>query len=887
MSSTSFQQRPWLHRRHFRLDADLVTASAPTATRAKPDVQRFIDAHRQHGYRCAALDPLGVANPLEALHLSPRRFGLSLADALTADGSPWLGARDVQALEQRLKAIYCGPLALDSSGVRDEARAAWLHAQMESTAVASDVSGSDLLDRLIEVQAWEQHVVGRFPHAKRFSLEGCEALVPLLDAVIEQAAAHSVGEVFMGMPHRGRINVLVNVLGMPPADVLDYFDPQSPHAEQHSDLVYHLGGQRAVATRHGEISLTLAPNPSHLQSVYPVVMGMARASQARQTSRLGIRKAMALVLHGDAAFAGQGVVMETLVLTQKPGYSVGGTVHVIINNQLGFTEPNLMDAQQPRYCTDVTRMIDAPVLRVNADAPEQVLRAAQIAVDYRMKFGADVVIDLIGYRRLGHAEHDQPMLTNPRVYAVAEHKPSVVDVYGADLAAAGVATDADMAAYIAGGRSAANEAFSRHAVPAAPPLQAAQAHALPASLPASPPSLSSSLTRAELQATVSAMTRLPEGFQPHAFIQSLVQQWQRVAHDEGAVADWCLAENMAYASTLNAGIAVRVSGLDVRRGTFMHRHAVWHNQASTAGVGAEFIPLQQLGAGAARFDVVNSVLSEEAVLGFEYGYSVQDQRSLTVWEAQFGDFINGAQVYVDQYISAGEEKWGNRSALALLLPHGYEGVGPEHSNAYLSRFLQLCGADNLRVACPSTSAQWFHLLRRQAFSEVRKPLVVMTPKAVLYKEAASHSPVAQLLEGEFQSVLDDAEVASPAGVTRVVVCSGKLYYDLHRARVAGARTDVALLRLEQFYPFPQAALAQALERYPRLRSLVWAQEETKNQGAWAFVRDDLAALCPPGAVLQEVARPVTASGATSSYAVHQRQQRELVARALGRAGTAG
>ena len=826
-----------------------------------------------------------MANPLDALHLSPQRFGLSAADTLTADGSAWLGTHSVQELDQRLKAIYCGPLALDCSGVRDQARCAWLYAQMESTAVPSDVSGSDLLDRLIEVQTWEQHVVRRFPHAKRFSLEGCEALVPLLDALIEQAAAHSVGEVFMGMPHRGRINVLVNVLGMSPADVLDYFDPASPHPELHSDLVYHLGGQRAVATRHGEISVALAHNPSHLQSVYPVVMGMTRASQARQTSRLGIRKAMALVLHGDAAFAGQGVVMETLVLTQKPGYSVGGTVHVIINNQLGFTEPNLMDAQQPRYCTDITRMIDVPVLRVNADAPEQVLRAAQIAVDYRMKFGADVVIDLIGYRRLGHSEHDEPAITSPRVYPKAEHKPSVVDVYGADLAAAGVATDADMAAYIASGRLAANEAFSRHAVGAAGPMRAALASVSPAASHASSPA--SSLSSAELQAAVSAMTRLPEGFQAHPFIQSLVQQWQRVAQDEAASADWCFAENMAYASTLGAGIGVRVSGLDVRRGTFMHRHAVWHNQASTAGVGAEFIPLQQLGTGAARFDVVNSVLSEEAVLGFEYGYSVQDQRSLTVWEAQFGDFINGAQVYVDQYISAGEEKWGCRSALALLLPHGYEGVGPEHSNAYLSRFLQLCGADNLRVACPSTSAQWFHLLRRQAFSEVRKPLIVMTPKAVLYKETASHSPVAQLLEGEFQPVLDDAEVASPSDVTRVVVCSGKLYYDLQRARAAGARTDVALLRLEQYYPFPQAPLAQVLGRYPRLHTMVWAQEETKNQGAWAFVRDDLAALCPPGAALLEVARPVTASGATSSNAVHQRQQRELVARVMGVASTEG
>lgn len=877
MSSTSLHRRPYLDRRQFRLDTEPAAASVATAPRAKPDVQRFIDAHREQGHRFARLDPLAAASVPEALRLSPQRFGLSPADALTTEGSPWLGARDVQELDRRLKAIYCGPLALDCSGVRDEARRAWMHGRMESAAEASQGDASGLLERLIQVQAWEQHVVRRFPHAKRFSLEGCESLVPLLDALIEQAAAHGIGEVFMGMPHRGRVNVLVNLLGMPAADVLDYFDPEAAHPELQRDLVYHLGGQHAVATRHGEISVTLAHNPSHLQSVYPVVMGMTRASQAGQPSRLGIGAALPLVLHGDAAFAGQGVVMETLMLTQKPGYSVGGTVHVIINNQLGFTEPNRMDAQVPRYCTDVTRMIDAPVLRANADAPAQLLRAAQIAVDYRMKFGADVVIDLIGYRRLGHSEHDEPALTSPQLYPKAAHKASVVDVYGAELAAAGAATSEEMSDYIANARRVADDAFSRSTARAAAALHTPQPAA------SVTPSLPPSLSRAELQAAVAAMTRLPEGFDAHPFIQSLVRQWQAVAHDEAALADWCFAENMAYASTLGAGIGVRVSGLDVRRGTFMHRQAVWHNQASPAGEGAEFIPLQQLG-GAARFDVVNSVLSEEAVLGFEYGYSVQDQRALTVWEAQFGDFVNGAQVYVDQYVSAGEEKWGCRSALALLLPHGYEGVGPEHSNAFLSRFLQLCGGDNLRVACPSTSAQWFHLLRRQAFSELRKPLVVMTPKVVLYKEAASHSPVRQLLEGEFQPVLDDAEVAAPAEVTRVVVCSGKLYYDLQRARVASACTDVALVRLEQLYPFPQAALARVLERYPRLRTLVWAQEETRNQGAWAFVRDDLAALCPAGAALHEVARPVTASGATSSHTVHQRQQRELAARAMGLGG---
>ena len=872
MSMTSFRQQRSLHSRHFRLDSDAIVAPVPASVRAKPDIQRFIDAHRQHGHRRAALDPLGVASPAEGFSLQPERFGLAGAQAVTPDGSALLGARDVRELDQRLKAIYCGPLALDCSGVRDEVRSAWLFARMESAVLPSPRGGSELLDSLIRVHAWEQYVAERFPESKRFSLEGCETLVPLLDALFEAAAGHGIGDVFLGTPHRGRVNVLVNALGMSAADVLDYFDPQSPHPERHRDLIYHLGGRHAVTTRQGEISVTLAHNPSHLQSVYPVVMGMTRAGQAQQASSPGAANAMAIVLHGDAAFAGQGVVMETLVLTQRPGYSVGGAVHVIINNQVGFTEPNPMDAQMARYCTDVTRVIDAPVLRINADAPEHVQRAAEIALEYRMKFGADVVIDLIGFRRLGHSEHDVPMLTAPHLAAMAEHKPTVVEVYGAALASAGAATDAEMTAYIAAGRTAAREAFARDAVRAHASSRPAQAAAPPVS----------SLSRHRLQAMVSAMTRLPEGFQPHPYIEALIRRWRAMADDEGARADWCFAENVAYASTLDTGIDVRVSGLDVRRGTFFHRHAVWHNQATSGAGSDEFIPLHQLGTGAARFDIVNSVLSEEAVLGFEYGYSVQDRRGLTIWEAQFGDFVNGAQVFVDQYISAGEEKWDYRSALALLLPHGYEGVGPEHSNAYLSRFLALCGADNMRVACPSTSAQWFHLLRRQAFSDVRKPLIVMTPKTTLYSEPASHSPVRQLLEGEFQPVLDDAEVAAPSGVTRVVLCSGKLYYDLQRARLAGTCIHVALLRLEQFYPFPQAALARVLERYPRLQTLVWAQEETRNQGAWAFVRDELEALCPSSARLQEVSRPVTASGATASHIVHRREQQELVARALGR-----
>ncbi|WKB55579.1 2-oxoglutarate dehydrogenase E1 component [Eleftheria terrae] len=833
----------------------------------RPQVRRFIEAHRRDGHRHAVLDPLGASQPLDAEGLSLAGFGLSADEPVAADGSAWQGARTVQELDRLLKGAYCGTLALDASAVRDDDRREWLQARMEAAVSQPERGGKRLLDRLVRAEAWEQFVAGRFPDAKRFSLEGCEALVPLLDALIEEAAAHGLGEIFMGMPHRGRVNVLVNVLGMSPADVLDYFDPASPHPERHRDLVYHLGGSHRVTTERGEVAVTLAYNPSHLQSVYPVVTGMALASRTLAPPAQQNR-AMALVLHGDAAFAGQGVVMETLALTQKPGYSVGGTVHVIINNQVGFTELNLMSAARSRYCTDVTRMVDAPVLRVNADAPEQVLRAAAMAVEYRTVFGCDVVIDLIGYRRLGHSEHDVPALTNPGGHARTQHKPSVVALYGAALVAAGVASQDEMAAYLVARQSAAVAAFSdkRRSAPAeAQPLQGT------ASVP---------FTHSALQQAVAAMTRLPQGFEPHPQVRSLIERWKATSSDMQAPADWCFAENMAYASVLGAGVDVRVSGLDVQRGTFMHRHAAWHDQAQQAGEGAPFIPLQHLGA-AARFDVVNSVLSEEAVVGLEYGYSVQASRALTIWEAQFGDFVNGAQVFIDQYISAGEDKWGYRSALAMLLPHGHEGVGPEHSNAHLGRFLSLCGEHNLRVAYPSTSAQMFHLLRRQAFCAERKPLVVMTPKVKLYKEPGSHSPLAQLLAGDFQPVLDDEQVSSPEEVTRVVLCSGKLHYQLRRGQLQHVCAEVALLRVEELYPFPAETLAAMLARYPRLRTVVWAQEENLYHGAWSFVRDDLARACPAGVELQCVSQPNTASGATSSYAVHHRQEAALVERALG------
>jgi len=848
---------------HFRADAEPAPAGAavPLAARARPAVLRFIEAHRELGHRAAGLDPCGEPDPQGLAALQPGLFGLAPTDRAGTDGFPVLGAWDVAALDRRLKAVYCGALALDAGAVRDEARRAWLHARIEAPA-AAPVDGLALLDRLVRVQTWEWHVARVLPQAKRFSLEGCEALVPLIDALLEHAAGGGIADVFLGMAHRGRVNVLANVLGVAPAELLAHLgDDGAPAAARH-DLVYHRGGRRTLHTPRGPLALTLAHNPSHLESVYPVVLGRAHANAQHRGATL------AVVVHGDAAFAGQGVVMETLALSRRPGYDVGGTVHVILDNQVGFTEPNRMDPQAPRYCTDVTRMVDAPVLRVNADHPEQVLRAAEIALAWRARFASDVVIDLVGYRRPGHSEHDVPALTDPARQALVARQGGVVAVHARALEARGLASRAELEARIAAGRAATVAAFEGGGAGA--PAQA-EDDPVPPRVAAPTPDW--------LRDTVAALTDAPQGFRPHALVQAAAARWRDAAADPTLSADWRLAEALACAGALQAGVPVRISGMDVQRGTFMHRHAVWHDQSPDAA-GATFVPLQGLASDAARFEVVNSILSEAAVLGFEYGRSVQAPRSLVLWEAQFGDFVNGAQVVVDQYIAGGERKWGHRCALTVLLPHGHEGVGPEHSSAHLNRFLDLCADDNLRVACPSTSVQWFRLLRRQALAAQRKPLVALTPKGTLYAEPAAQSPLREFLDGDFRPVLDDEEVEAWAA-SRAVLCSGKLYYDLLRGRQALGAGRVALLRLEQFHPFPHDDLARVLARYPGLRTLVWAQEEQRNQGAWNFVRDELAARCPARAVVALATRPATAAGATASAALHRREQDELVARALG------
>ena len=845
-------------------DAHPVPAGAAAAAPSSTPVTNLIDAYRELGYRRARLDPLARVPLPEVPELRLSFHGLDPAQRREPAGDVLPSAATLQELEWQLKHVYCGTIGLDCSGVRKRQRRMWLYARMEAELQAPPLAPDQkrwLLSRLVAAEMWERLAGGAFAHAKRFSLEGCESLVPLLDTLVEEAGGCGVRQVFLGLPHRGRLNALVNVMGFDARGMLDRLDPDSEVAIAQRDLPYHLGGLARRTVAGHDLTLVLAPNPSHLQSVYPVVCGMARAHVDEHPDL----PCLPIMVHGDAAFAGQGVVMETLTMTRRAGYTAGGVVHVIVNNQIGFTTPNVMDVRANDYCTDVTRMVDAPVLHVNADDPEAVLRAARIAVAYRMEYGADIVIDLIGYRRLGHSEHDTPALTQPALHAAIASHPTVTEQYYAA---------SEEAMRLADLREAALRGLQAGGVTDALPAGASAVHS-GVLRPLQPLSLQ------RLQALTHTLTTPPDGVLLHDVVRGLCERWRTAASNGEHPADWCMAENLAHASLLEAGHSVRLSGMDVGRGTFMHRHAVWHSQAAVSGEGGQYIPLQQVGEYQGTFDIVNSPLMEEAALGFEYGYSVQTRTRLTLWEAQFGDFINGAQVFIDQYIASGEYKWGNQSALVVLLPHGHEGVGPEHSNGFLGRFLQLCAEDNLRVVMPSTSGQWFHLLREQATLAAPKPLVVMSPKSELYGNGRSHSRVQDLVDGCFIPVLADVGVVDPQSVTRAVLSSGKFFYELLARREQDARADVALIRVEQLYPFPQAALMDALAAFPNLKEIVWAQEEDANQGAWRFVRDALEACLPAGRRLAGVCRRATPSGAHASVRVHQVEQRRLVAAAFG------
>jgi 2-oxoglutarate dehydrogenase E1 component len=698
--------------------------------------------------------------------------------------------------------------------------------------------------------------------------------------VIQRAGEKGVQEIVIGMAHRGRLNVLVNTLGKAPKDLFEEFEGKHADDLPAGDVKYHQGFSSDISTAGGPVHLSLAFNPSHLEIVNPVVEGSVKARMDRRGDVHGAQ-VLPILVHGDAAFAGQGVVMETLNLAQTRGYGTGGTVHIVINNQIGFTTSDPRDARSTIYCSDVVKMIEAPVLHVNADDPEAVVLASQIALDYRLQFKKDIVVDIICYRKLGHNEQDTPALTQPLMYKKIAKHPGTRKLYADKLITQGVIPadggDAMVAAYRAAmdqGKHTIDPVISnfknKFAVDWLPFLNRKWTDAADTAVPMT-----------ELKRLSTAITTVPETFKVHSLVEKVLAD--RAAMGKGEMnLDWGMGEHLAFASLVSSGYAVRLTGQDAGRGTFTHRHAVLHDQNRERWDAGTYIPLQNIAEGQAPFTVIDSVLSEEAVLGFEYGYSTAEPNTLTIWEAQFGDFVNGAQVVIDQFISSGEVKWGRASGLVMMLPHGYEGQGPEHSSCRPERFLQLCADNNMQVVQPTTASQIFHVLRRQMVRQFRKPLVILTPKSLLRNKDAG-SPLEQLAKGAFQTVIGEVDASIDAKkVKRVIACSGKVYYDLVNTRKTRGVTDTAIVRIEQLYPFPHKAFAAELKKFPSLAEVVWAQDEPQNQGPWFQIQHNIFESMEAGQKLAYAGRPASASPAVGYYDKHYAQQKDLLETAFSK-----
>jgi 2-oxoglutarate dehydrogenase E1 component len=855
----------------------------PARSRTQAGVTRLVDAYREIGHYLAHLDPLNLTSRRDAhelLELS--EFGLdeSHLDQVfytKLTDPPRATLRELIAI---LRKTYCGTIGVEYMHIQNPRIRRWLQERMEPVRNHPKLDIQHKRRILLKLNAaslFETFLHSHYIGQKRFSLEGGEMLIPLLDALIERAGcAWKAREIVIGMPHRGRLNVLANILNKPYSLIFNEFEGNQPKTVGgDGDVKYHLGFSSDHVCNDGhKVHLSLTPNPSHLEAVNPVVEGRVRAKQRRfgdVERKLGVP----ILIHGDAAFAGQGLVAETLNLSQLPGYKTGGTVHVVVNNQIGFTTAP-SDGRSTRYCTDVAKMIEVPIFHVNGEDPEAVTYVAELAMDFRQTFGMDVVIDFVCYRKHGHNEGDEPGFTQPLMYAKIRDRENVVQLYTEQLIMTGELTsdEAETIEETFAERLQAvyDEVHGNNAEPVA--VQ----HGFQAAWKGLTPNYSfepveTGVPYETLLRVTRAMAEVPEGFHRNPKLDRILATRLKTMEARGSV-EWSFAESLAFGSLLLEKTPVRLSGQDSRRGTFSQRHAVLVDYHS----GDKYIPLNHIADDQAYFCVYDSMLSEAAVLGFDYGYSLDEPHMLIMWEAQFGDFVNGAQVIIDQFISSGESKWGRASGLVMLLPHGYEGQGPEHSSARLERFLQLCAEDNIQVVNCTTPAQYFHLLRRQVRRDFRKPLVVTTPKSLLrLREAVS--PVEDLERGHFLEVIDDA--VRPEGVRRVILSAGKVYYDLLKKRnEVGKTSEVALIRLEQFYPWPAERLASVLARYqPHATEWVWAQEESQNMGGWTFVAPRLRELL--GEDFLYVGRGASASPATGSHAVHEREQHELVEAAIG------
>jgi 2-oxoglutarate dehydrogenase E1 component len=841
----------------------------------------LIKAHRMHGHLAAHLDPLGAEPPGDPA-LEPERLIPKLTPELQARVPAsvlrlYVPGDTLADVLPRLQDTYCGTIAYEIEHIADHEKRVWLRQAIESgkyrRALTAD-ERKELLQSLSRVEAFEQYLRRAFLGQKQFSIEGLDAMVPMLDEAVELAAENGAHEVVIGMAHRGRLNVLAHTLGLGYDSIIREFEGErtidavvATDEGGTGDVKYHLGAEGTRSTPAGEIIVTLAANPSHLEAVDPVVEGRARAEQTDRSTRYGLHDptvALPILIHGDASFPGQGEVAETLNLSALDGYSTGGTLHLIANNQIGFTtDPS--EGRSTRYSSDLAKGFDIPIIHVNADDPEAAISAIRLALAFRRRFESDVVVDLVGYRRHGHNEQDEAAYTQPLMaQQIAEH-PTVRDEFAKRLIEEGVVTPEEASAYVDAVTSELKQAHEALKATFGTP-HAQSDGKIPYS---TGDSVVTAVAADRLRALNDELLHVPEHFAVHPKLKNQLERRLQTI-EEGGI-DWGQAEALAFGSLLVEGIPIRLTGQDSERGTFSHRHAVLHD----VNTGETYTPLQNLEEQTASCEIYNSPLSEYACLGFEYGYSVAAPEALVLWEAQFGDFVNGAQIVIDQFIVAGLSKWRETTRLTLLLPHGYEGNGPEHSSARLERFLQLAAQENIRVANCSTSAQYFHLIRRQALDAAGRPLVVMTPKGLLRLKQAS-STLADLAERSFQPVIDDREADHDA-VTRLVFCSGKLYYDIVGHEQRAAAQNVAVARLEQLYPFPVDEYAAVVASYPNLKEVIWVQEEPQNMGAWRTIRHRLEA---PGVPLSYVGRPWRASPSEGYPTAHLREQDRIVRAAL-------
>ena len=851
-------------------------SSAPQEHQIKQvAVLQLINAYRFKGHQKADLDPLKLQTVEVIPDLTLEGHNLSEADLeVVFNTGSMFGVDEIPLREiiDRLEKTYCGTLASEYMYIEVLEQKRWIQEHLETSLSTPDFKEgrkNRILDRIIAAENLEKYLHTRYIGQKRFSLEGGESLIPLLDRVIQEAGATDTHEVVIGMAHRGRLNVLTNIFGKMPADLFDEFEGNIEYDERSNyDVKYHQGFSSDIYTDSGPMHLALAFNPSHLEIVDPVVEGSVRARQRRLKDRT-TSHVLPVLIHGDAAFAGQGVVMETFAMCKTRGYKTGGTIHIIVNNQVGFTTSNPRDVRSTLYCTEIARMVQAPIFHVNGDDPEACVFIAELAVKFRETFQQDVVIDMICYRRYGHNEADEPAVTQPMMYQAIRNHPRLVELHSQRLIDQGFTTRETVDQMIGDYRKAVEQGggVALNVISGLQPLFARDWAGLEKG--DININLNTQVSAETVQRLGKKIMTLPDGYQLHPRVKKIMENRQKMLDGE-VYCDWGFAETMAYACLLDKGYSVRLSGQDSERGTFFHRHAALHHQDT----GEIYKPLKHLNDNQPRFEVINSFLSEEAVLGFEYGYSSTDPNTLVIWEAQFGDFANGAQVVIDQFISAGEVKWGRFSNLVMLLPHGYEGQGPEHSSARLERYLQLCAQHNMRVVIPTLPSQIFHLLQSQMTSGYRKPLIVMSPKSLLRHESAV-SPLSSLTDGEFQKIIPETDDLDPVKVKRLIICYGKIYYKLHEVRQQQYDHSTAIIRVEQLYPFPRVDLTEIREQYPNLQNVVWCQDEPRNQGAWREYKSRLNEAFAP-MMVQYAGRISSASSAVGYMALHLEQEARLV-----------